>query len=113
MSHCYPKSDRLRKRREFQKISKVGQRSAGDLIALQYHFDNGIRPKLGITVTRKFGKAHQRNRFKRLVRESFRLISDQLPHNLILNVRPRLGSGNPSMQDILNELKKLTQNATR
>lgn len=31
-------------------------------------------PRLGITVTKRYGKAHERNRFKRLVREAFRML---------------------------------------
>lgn len=44
--------------------------------------------QLGITVSRRFGKSHHRNRFKRMVREAFRLSQHQLPAAIQVNVRP-------------------------
>lgn len=60
--------------------------------------------RLGITVTRRYGKAHQRNRFKRLVREAFRLSSPPFKHPMDLLVRPRSQSLNASMQEVQKEL---------
>jgi ribonuclease P protein component len=47
--------------------------------------------RLGVTVTRKSGKAVVRNRFKRLLREAFRLDQALLPPGYDLVVVPKRG----------------------
>lgn len=60
--------------------------------------------RLGITVTRKFGNSPERNRFKRVVREAFRLSYSSLFKGFDLNVRPCRSKLNPSMQEIQCDL---------
>jgi len=49
-------------------------------------------PRLGITVTRKFGKSHDRNKVRRWIREIFRLTKSELGLDpvgidMVLNVK--------------------------
>lgn len=62
--------------------------------------------KLGITVSRRYGIAVQRNRFKRLVREAFRLCRSQLQLGFDLNIKPRSVAHNAKLSDIQSELLK-------
>lgn len=67
--------------------------------------------KLGITVTKKYGKAHDRNRFKRLVREAFRALLSNEFLSCEFVVRPKgsvaLVEKPLSCQDVYNDLKGL------
>jgi ribonuclease P protein component len=70
----YPKEARLRKRAEFLRVYEQGTRIEGRYITV-FLLPNSLgRHRVGITATRKaIGKAHDRNRAKRLLRETFRL----------------------------------------
>lgn len=106
MSSTYPKAARLRLRREFQKVSSQGQTvTLSYLSAKVLKAPSGVR--LGITVTKKFGKAHDRNRFKRLVRESFRLLRSQVQVSVDINVRPQMGARQASFKEISHDIALL------
>jgi ribonuclease P protein component len=66
----------------FQSAKKIGMRSA----TLLYRLNNLEHPRLGLIVSKKTAKhANERNRFKRVSRESFRLMQKSLPNIDILS----------------------------
>lgn len=70
----YPKEARLRKRAEFLRVYDQGTRIEGRYLTVFILRNSLGRHRVGITATRKaIGKAHDRNRAKRLLRETFRL----------------------------------------
>lgn len=82
-----PKSARIRKRREYQRTQKGGQRlrlrhSVFVLLARDF----GPSARLGITASRRVGGAVVRNRAKRLIREAFRANLDLFPSDIDLVV---------------------------
>lgn len=107
MSQKFPKSSRLRKRKEYLRVFQAGTNLCGKYLIVDYAKGLSSRPKLGLTVNRKFGKSHDRNRFKRIVREAFRKCSSKLPETLEINVRPRKFAKEASALMILNELLHL------
>ncbi|MGK5595094.1 MAG: ribonuclease P protein component [Parachlamydiaceae bacterium] len=115
MSQTYPKSARLRYRRQFEQLARYGYRLKGRWMIIELRFTSRSKshclPRLGVTVTKKFGKAHDRNRFKRIVREAFRNCLEQLPKGLDMNIRPNyIHKVNPlslKKQDIEKELLEL------
>jgi ribonuclease P protein component len=81
---------RLRLPREFSAVYEARVReSRGPLTVYALQNELG-HPRLGMSVSRKVGTAVRRNRIRRLVRESFRLLQHDLPqgYDLVVVVRP-------------------------
>ncbi len=57
--------------------------------------------RVGITVTKRYGKAHERNRFKRIVREAYRQCHQKLPQGIDLNIKPRPLAHQATTQSIM------------
>ena len=67
------KADKLIKRSEFIRVSRIGKKVQNEHFLVLYTPSPSNRNRLGITVTKKVGNAVVRNRIKRYVREYFRL----------------------------------------
>lgn len=80
-------------------------------IDIKYRASDFIR--LGITVSKRYGRAHQRNRIKRLLREAFRLSYSLLPRGMDLNVRPKKTAFEASMPAVREELLILLKSADK
>jgi ribonuclease P protein component len=64
--------------------------TSGDDRLLVFVYPNGLtHPRLGLSVSRKVGGAVLRNRWKRCIREAFRLSREELPRGVDLIVIPR------------------------
>ncbi|MBM3191289.1 MAG: ribonuclease P protein component [Chlamydiae bacterium] len=109
MTCKFSKASRLLRPSEYQKVRSLAVTLGGRYLLVDYYLGMSQTPKLGITVTKKFGKAHDRNRFKRLVREAFRKSQMHLPSNLVLHVRPKFSAKDAVSLLILEELITLLQ----
>ena len=89
-SRGFPKSARLLVPAEFDRV--FGQRCAASDARMVLHAARAATDKarLGLVVSRRVGNSVRRNRWKRLLREAFRLTSDELP-KLDFAVIPRGG----------------------
>lgn len=78
-SFRFSKKLRLLNERDFERVFKA-RTSATALGFVLYGVANELEhPRLGLAVSRKVGGAPARNRWKRLLREAFRLAQHELP----------------------------------
>jgi ribonuclease P protein component len=90
MSERFLTQYRLKRGADFERAFQR-RRPASDDCLLIYVCENGLgHPRLGASVSRKVGGAVVRNRWKRLLREAFRLGREELPAGLDLVVIPRV-----------------------
>ena len=105
--HSFPKSVRLLSRGDFRRVYEHGSWVADDLLRLAGQLSDLPHPRLGLAVSRQVGNAVLRNRWKRLIREAFRLERADLPAGLDFIVVPRQ-SAEPRLQSITKSLTDLT-----
>lgn len=103
-----PSLEKIKKGWEFDVIFRTGIRVNGELVRLLYlRDDNSDNIKFGCAVGKKLGKAHVRNRGKRILREAIR----QLSVKIIPGVKIVLGLKEKGLEaktpEILRELEKL------
>jgi ribonuclease P protein component len=75
----FSKAARLRHRQDFLRAQAQGERLHTRHFGLVLAPMAAARPRLGLVVTRRLGKAVKRNRVKRLLREFFRRHQTELP----------------------------------
>jgi len=88
----FPSRFRLRRSLEFRRCYVRRCSVANDLLIVYACENDRPHARLGLSVSRKVGGAVVRNRWKRILRESFRLTREQLPMGVDLIVIPRPGS---------------------
>ncbi len=104
------KTQSLKLNRDFRRVYKGGC-FVGGYTVVYFKKNRHTFNRLGLTVGKSVGKAVKRNRLKRLMRESYRMIEDSIPagYDFIIVARNRaLGISQPQIQrDIEYAMRKL------
>jgi ribonuclease P protein component len=97
---------RLNRQADFDRAHQSQVYAADEILVIRATRNELARTRMGVSVSRKVGNAVLRNRWKRLVREAFRLEYASLPSSLDLVIRPRRGAA-PEATAIRHSLKQL------
>ena len=88
----FPKSARLLKSVDFQRVYSGSLFAADDTLVLKAIPNESGELRLGLAVSRKVGNAVVRNRWKRRIREAFRRQRGDFLIGLDIVVRPKRGA---------------------
>lgn len=109
---AFPRECRIRRGADFQRAYRRRAVVSDELLVV-HSCENGLdHPRLGLSVSRKVGGAVVRNRWKRLLREAFRLVRRELPRGVDLIVIPR-AEVEPELQQLMASLADLARRAER
>jgi len=88
----------LRKNREFDRVYSTGKRLHGKGFSVIWSENALPWNRLGISVQKKTGRAVDRNRIKRIIREAFRLHRQVFPahSDIVITVRPGFALNSPA-----------------
>jgi ribonuclease P protein component len=112
--------DRLRSRRDFERLTREGERAAAGSFVLFFgrgprrgRDDAGPRPRLGVTASRKVGGAVVRNRVKRRIRAAFRENRRLLPPGSDVVVIARSSAASLGGREVAAALAELFRGEAR
>jgi len=102
---------KLKKRAEFISIRKNGRFQKSKFFIVNYQYMENSENFLGITVSKKIGKAVIRNYLKRVVRSIVRNNIDLIPYGLLFEIIPTKGTEKTSYslleRDLVDTLTRL------
>ena len=106
-SNAFPKDFRLRNAAEFRRVYEGGAKRVSRSFVL-FALGNGLEySRFGLTTPRKLGKAHDRNRVKRRVREILRTSRKVIPSGFDFVLNPRRSADERGFEELRNELVAL------
>ncbi len=91
----------------FRRLYAKGKTAVCHDLALYVQKSNAPVNRLGITVSKKLGKAVIRNRTRRRIKEAYRSIEERLPSGYNIVIVARICAVNKKMPELRSSLLKL------
>lgn len=107
----FTKRDRLQTVGEYKAVYRYGFHAATDRFACYVLPTRRPRSRLGLSVSRKYGSAHRRNRIKRLLREAFRRLRHGFSERLDVVMVPRRAARGTPLGLVAAEMDTLVARA--
>lgn len=109
MTYKFPRARRIRTRREFQRVYEQSRLYRDEYFRIFYlKKDCSEAGRLGLSVSKQLGKAHSRNRIKRILRETFRL-HPHLSQGFDLIVQPKAAIAQLERQQLRERFRQALQ----
>ena len=97
----------MRNATEFQTVYQRGTKKISQSFVVFVMPNGADRTRFGLTTPRRLGKAHERNRIKRRVREILRTSGDTVPPGLDVVINPRRSVHDRAFEELRSELLSL------
>ncbi|MBI2899083.1 MAG: ribonuclease P protein component [Planctomycetes bacterium] len=111
MDARFPPERRLRRRRDIDLVWRRGRRFAGRLLRVHARPNGLTLSRIAFSIPSRLCDAVERNRWKRLLRESFRLHAAEVGPGLDLVVVPLRGPGDLKRPDVDGPFLELVRRA--
>ena len=109
-----PSGSRVRRHNEVRRVFDRGRSGAsGPVVAYVFRRADELPSRYGLVVGKRWGNAVQRNRTRRLMRESFRLERPELPVGFDVLLLPRDPLHKLGLADVQSHVKNAIHAATR
>ena len=107
------KTEMLKKNYEFKKVLTKGKFYTKNIIEIVILKNNKKANLLGIAIGTKNGKAFQRNRAKRLIRESYARLENQLldGYSLVVLLRKNFDINKLTFNGVFEEMRDIFEDA--
>ena len=108
----FPKSLRVVSQLDFDRVFKEGVVASDSVLVMHAVRGKQTWTRIGLSISKRVGNSPMRNRWKRLIRESFRRRKSELPSGIDMVVRPKRGAV-PDYELVFKSVLKLAMQLDR